>query len=192
VSLEFTPETIVAFSHRGEYRVHVVLSEGEWRGLAWATFHGYDGNCDSVEQSSVFEPVGAVQAACSAHADAQPAWPAMLGWPALLAVLCLALTSCADAHSRIEGPPLYMHLCDAMPAADQDAWGAAAADVNAELPEPAVWVGHGEPNDCGTIDVCPGEHAETHIGTCVITVRYAPGSAGDVARDELELLLGRL
>jgi hypothetical protein len=70
-----------------------------------------------------------------------------------------------------------MHLCAAMPAADQDAWGAAVdqdawgaavAATNAELPEPAVWVGHGPLSGCDIVDVCPSSEvlagAETRIG----------------------------
>jgi hypothetical protein len=112
---------------------------------------------------------------------------------ALLAVLCLALVGCVEAHGRIEGPPLYLHLCDAMPAADQEAWGAAAGALNAELEQPAVWVGHGPPSGCSTVDVCPSDDvladAEVDVGTCVVTVRYAPGAARDVASQEIDLLL---
>jgi len=106
---------------------------------------------------------------------------------ALLAVLLLC--ACAEQHGRIEGPPLYVHLCDAMPAADQAAWGEAAGALNAELDEPAVWVGHGAPIGCASVDVCPGSEAETRVGACVITVRYRPGTARDVAAQELDLLL---
>lgn len=115
---------------------------------------------------------------------------------ALLATLCLlALAGCAQEHGRIEGPPLYVHLCEAMPAADQDAWGEAAAAVNEERGELALWVGHGPPIGCSTVDVCPSSDvhsAEMRIGPCTVTVRYAPGSAADVASQELGLLLGRL
>lgn len=113
---------------------------------------------------------------------------------ALLAVLCLAvLSGCAAAHGRIEGPPLYVHLCNAMPAADREAWGAAAGELNAELGEPALWVGHGPPAGCNSVDVCPSSEvlagAETRVGACVVTVRYAPGQAGEVAAQELESVL---
>jgi hypothetical protein len=111
----------------------------------------------------------------------------------LFAALCL-LAGCSLSHTRIEGPPLYVHLCDAMPAADQDAWGEAAGAINAELEGPALWVGHGAPVGCNTVDVCPSADvvgAETSVGTCVVTVRYAPGTARE-ATQELELLLGRL
>jgi hypothetical protein len=175
-----------AVTHRGVY-VATLSQDGTF---AYAHLRQHDGVYESV--GTCPRTLDEAQRQCAEHAAVQPAWPPMLGWPALFALCLLVLTSCADAHGRIEGPPLYMHLCDAMPAADQDAWGAAVADVNAELPEPAVWVGHGPTRGCNTIDVCPGEHAETHIGTCVITVRYAPGSAGDVARGELEQMLWRL
>lgn len=114
---------------------------------------------------------------------------------ALLA-LCAVLGGCAKAHGRIEGPPLYVHLCDAMPAADREAWGAAAGDINAELEEPVLWVGHGAPIGCSTVDVCPSSAlragAETRIGSCAITVRYAPGSAHEVAPRELGSILDEL
>ena len=106
----------------------------------------------------------------------------------------LVLTGCSLAHGRIEGPPLYVHLCDAMPAADQAEWGEAAAAINAELEDDAVWVGHGPPSGCSTVDVCPSSEvaaAETRVGTCVVTVRYAPGTARE-ATQERELLLRRL
>lgn len=115
---------------------------------------------------------------------------------ALLALCLTVLTGCASAHGRIEGPPLYVHLCDAMPAADQEAWGAAAAALNAEIEQPAVWVGHGEPDSCSTVDVCPSgdvlADAEVDLGTCVITVRYAPGAAREVAAQELRSILAEL
>jgi transcriptional regulator with XRE-family HTH domain len=118
----------------------------------------------------------------------------LLGRVALLALLLL--TGCAEAHGRIEGPPLYVHLCDAMPAADAEAWGAAAAGLNAEREQAAVYVGHGPPDGCDTVDVCPSSEvladAETSIGTCVVTIRYAPGTAREVAAQELDLLLEAL
>lgn len=109
-----------------------------------------------------------------------------LALPALL-----VLSGCSLAHGRIEGPPLYVHLCDAMPLADQAEWGEAAGAINAELEGPAVWVGHGPPSGCSTVDVCPSSDVaspETRVGTCVVTVRYAPGTARE-ATQELELLL---
>lgn len=107
---------------------------------------------------------------------------------ALMAFCCLA--GCAAAHGRIEGPPLYVHLCDAMPAQDRETWGAAAGELNEELGELALFVGHGPTRRCNTVDVCPSDTpAPTRIGTCEITVRYAHGSAAEVARRELESLL---
>jgi hypothetical protein len=115
---------------------------------------------------------------------------------ALLALCLLVLTSCASAHGRLEGPPLYVHLCDAMPAADREAWGSAAGELNEELGELALWVGHGAPRGCNSVDVCPSAElsagVETRIGTCVITVRYAPGSVQEVAAQELGDILDEL
>jgi hypothetical protein len=117
-----------------------------------------------------------------------------------LLVLCLALFGCAADHEpppRGDGPPLYVHLCDAMPAADQLAWGDAAGAINAErflaLEVPVLWVGHGEPDGCDTIDVCPSSAllagAETSFDPCTTTVRYAPGAAQQVASVVLQLSL---
>ena len=108
--------------------------------------------------------------------------------------LTALLTGCSLAHGRIEGPPLYVHLCDAMPLADQAEWGEAAAAINAELEGPAVWVGHGPPSGCSTVDVCPSSAVatpETRVGTCVVTVRYAPVAASDLAAPVLDVLLQR-
>lgn len=119
----------------------------------------------------------------------------LLGRCAALALCLAVLTGCAQAHGRVE-LPLYVHLCDAMPAADQEAWGASAAALNAEREEAALWVGHGPPVGCSTVDVCPSAavlaDAETHVGACVVTLRYAPGTAREVAAQELDALLGRL
>jgi hypothetical protein len=110
---------------------------------------------------------------------------------ALLA-FCVPVSGCSQAHERIEDGPLYVHLCDAMPEDDQLAWGEAAGDINAELGEPVLWVGHGPPIGCNAVDVCPSsavrEGVETHVGECVITVRYATGSAREVATRELSRL----
>lgn len=119
------------------------------------------------------------------------------GLSALIALLAvLLLSACAASHGRIEGPPLYVHLCHEMPAADAEAWGEAAGALNRELEAAALWVGHGEPRGCDTVDVCPSDDvladAETHVGTCVVTVRYAPGTAREVATQELDALLGRM
>jgi hypothetical protein len=68
---------------------------------------------------------------------------------------CVALGACAQTHGGIDDARLYVHLCDAMPEDDQRAWGFAAGDINAELGEPVLWVGHGPPIGCNTVDVCP-------------------------------------
>jgi hypothetical protein len=106
----------------------------------------------------------------------------------LLALVGL-LAGCASSRGRIEDGRLYVHLCDAMPEDDQLAWGEAAGDINAELGEPVLWVGHGPPIGCNTVDVCPSsavrEGAETHGGECVITVRYAPGAAHEASTETL-------
>ena len=103
-------------------------------------------------------------------------------------LLALCAVGCADAHGRIEGT-LYVHLCDAMPAADQDAWGEAAGSLNDARGELAVMVGHGPVTSCNTVDVCPGAAEPTRIGECTATVRYEPGTASDVAAVELEQLV---
>lgn len=105
-------------------------------------------------------------------------------------VLCLALCvgGCAAEHGRIEGPPLYVHLCDAMPAADKDAWGAAAGDINLERGEPALWVGNGPPAGCDTVDVCPGAPL-LELGECVVRVRYVDAGG---ARQAYESILEAL
>lgn len=107
-----------------------------------------------------------------------------------ITVLCAVLAGCAQAHGRIEGPPFYVHLCYSMPPDDQEAWGEAAATVNRERAEDAVWVGHGPPDACSAVDVCPSsavhEGAEARVGECVITVRYAPGTAREVATQVLK------
>lgn len=95
--------------------------------------------------------------------------------------LYVALQSCGctESHGRIEGLPLYVHLCDAMPQADREAWGEAAGAINAGAAEPVLWVGHGPPSTCNTVDVCPG--AEDLIGDngCTVFVRYVPGGEFD-------------
>jgi hypothetical protein len=80
--LRFEPREMIARTHRGEYTLHYIRNEdSEYRGQAFANFHGYDGAYASIEQPCI----GAerkVLAACDAHAAAQPVWPPMLGWPA--------------------------------------------------------------------------------------------------------------
>jgi hypothetical protein len=102
------------------------------------------------------------------------------------------LVGCASSHGRIQDGRLYVHLCDAMPEDDQLAWAEAAGEINTELGEPVLWVGHGPPIGCNTVDVCPSsavrDGVEMRVGACVITVRYAPGSARAVAWQEIETL----
>lgn len=117
--------------------------------------------------------------------------------PAALLALCLALLGCGAADHdelRSDGPPLYVHLCNAMPEADQASWGDAAGAINAAEPLPRIFVGHGPPQGCDTVDVCPSSAVSagvsTTVGACTTTVRYALGAAPQVAQPELERLLG--
>jgi len=99
-----------------------------------------------------------------------------------LAILfAVLLCGCAEEHERIEGPPLYVHLCNEMSAADAYAWGKAAGDINLELGEYALWVGHGPPSGCSTVDVCPGSANTVTSGECTLLVRYEAGDADEVA-----------
>lgn len=100
----------------------------------------------------------------------------------LWAFALLALTGCAvQAHEAgvPDGPPLYVHLCSAMPAADKEAWGAAAGEINLREPEPVLWVGNGPPIGCSTVDVCFGRVAAATIGadSCTAVIRYPAGEA---------------
>lgn len=88
---------------------------------------------------------------------------------AIVAMLC----GCAaerEPHGELE-LPLYVHLCDAMPRADKEAWGAAAGDINQRAGEPVLWVGHGEPVGCSTVDLCFGK-PRAEANSCRITLRY--------------------
>lgn len=82
--LQFRQVELIAPTHRGEYRVHVMSGDDEYVGLAWATFHDYAGGCSRVEADGLsgLDALGLVQAACQAHADREPAHPPLLGWPA--------------------------------------------------------------------------------------------------------------
>ncbi|HEX6240002.1 MAG TPA: hypothetical protein VFZ61_03880 [Polyangiales bacterium] len=114
------------------------------------------------------------------------------GVRAALLVLCVGLVACADAHERIEGLPLYVHLCDGMSEADQYAWGESAGVINAERGELVVMVGHGPvPDRCGAVSVCADRALTAGVewsGTCVISMRYAADSAAG-SQDALEALL---
>lgn len=99
--------------------------------------------------------------------------------------VALQSCGCAQEHGRIEGPPLYVHLCDAMPQADREAWGEAAGALNAGLVDPVLWVGNGEPDGCNTVDVCRGLHNTISNDGCVISLRYEAGAAHAVAEGGL-------
>lgn len=94
----------------------------------------------------------------------------------------LAPPACASPIPTAPGLPLYVHLCESMPAADAYDWGKAAAAVNAELGD-ALRVGHGPiPVDatCSFVDVCPGEVETTEIaGACETLVRYPVGDTAE-------------
>ena len=88
--------------------------------------------------------------------------------------IALLLGGCAATHeeqAQLEPPPLYVHLCDAMPAADQELWGTWAGDINAGHAYPPLWIGHGPPAGCNTVDLCPGEPA-FQVRGCRVVVRY--------------------
>lgn len=110
----------------------------------------------------------------------------------------LALSACAESHGRIEGPPLYVHLCAEMSEADQELWGLAAGDVNAEQGDQVVRVGHGPvPTGagCGFIDVCSSPDVREGVewrGSCVITLRYVRGEGAGSAYLALSALLKEL
>lgn len=105
---------------------------------------------------------------------------------------CLAplAAACASPIPTTPGLPLYIHLCESMPAADAYDWGKAAAAVNAELGD-ALRVGNGPiPADatCSFVDVCPSEVETTEIaGACVTLVRYPVGDTAE-AKQVLWLL----
>lgn len=111
----------------------------------------------------------------------------VLGWLTMTLIVCLAaavlfsIKGCAQDHARVEGPPLYVHLCEAMSPADREAWGAAASDLNAERGELVLFVGVGEPDGCSTVDVCQGRANTIGDDGCTVVVRYGSGEAWDVA-----------
>ncbi len=102
----------------------------------------------------------------------------------MFAILLMSLADgCAQEHGRIEGPPLYVHLCDAMSKDDCYTWGSAAADLN-EV-DPILWVGHGRSTECNSVNVCPGLHNTIRVDGCVIYLSYEAGAALAVAEGGL-------
>jgi hypothetical protein len=107
----------------------------------------------------------------------------------LAALFVVLLLGCAQEHGRTEGLPLYVHLCAAMSPADQEAWGAAAGDLNEARGELALWVGHGPPIGCNAVDVCEGRSNTVGNDGCAVTVRYVAGEAWEVAEGGLSAAL---
>lgn len=107
--------------------------------------------------------------------------------------LYVALQSCgcAQEHGRIEGTPLYVHLCYAMPQPDRWAWGDAAGAINDAAGDFVLWVGHGPPTMCNTVDVCPGDEDLIGDNGCTVFVRYVPGGDFDSPQGLLTAALGR-
>lgn len=107
----------------------------------------------------------------------------------LAALFAVLLLGCAQDHGRVEGPPLYVHLCEAMSPADREAWGAAAADLNAERGELVLFVGNGPPAGCSTVDVCQGRANTVGDDGCTVVVRYGAGEAWEAAERGLAAAL---
>lgn len=107
----------------------------------------------------------------------------------LAALFAVLLLGCAQDHGRVEGPPLYVHLCEAMSAGDREAWGSAAADLNAERGEFVLFVGNGPPAGCSTVDVCEGRANAVGDDGCTVVVRYGAGEAWEAAERGLAAAL---
>lgn len=108
----------------------------------------------------------------------------------IAAIFAVLLLGCAQEHGRIEGLPLYVHLCYAMSPDDSYEWGKAAGEINVERGDSALWVGHGPPTGCNTVDVCPGSEDMIGDNGCTVFVRYVPGGSFDTPRGWLVAALG--
>lgn len=75
-SLAFRVNELLATSHRGEYRLAV---RPDW---AYGYFYPFAGGCEMLPDAFGKHAAQRAEAACNAHAAAQPVWPPMLGWPA--------------------------------------------------------------------------------------------------------------